>query len=122
MRKSVRIVVVLAVSFATCVLTLFLFFLGPQVVYHLRSPSFSSECSSIHAGMSREQVLRLIHMRTPPPEEGLFHLRTAHPDEGFSSTEGLYFSRGTPVTSVCTVTFDPQSGTVVGTPETSVGW
>lgn len=73
------------------------FLAGPELWSTLRSPDIGSECSQIQSGMSRQQTLQLIHVRTLPE------------DEFFDEQGRLFFSREA---GVCIVEFDADRETV----------
>jgi|SRR5882672_3613173 len=90
-----------------CAALLFIVFSGPSVAYRLYSPSANLECSSIRTGMTKQQVFVFVHRRTAPYFEDSF--------------EPNHFSFSRPG-GTCTVTFDSQTGSVVGSAFTPQTW
>lgn len=80
----------------------FLFYLaiigGPMVMYDLLSPASSKECAQVRKGMTRREVLAVIHRATPPFAE---HITVEHQ---------MVFGREE---NACVVEFDPEKDTVI---------
>lgn len=69
---------------------------APAAWYKVRSPSAAAECAAIQPGMTRAEVLRLIH-------------RTTEPGSEFTTPTGISFGRR----ESCSVEFDPASDRVI---------
>jgi hypothetical protein len=96
-RMACRILLSFVAGLVTFGVLVYAFASGPLFFSTFSSPSIVAECSAIHAGMNRKQVLTLIHRRVNPDFES------------YSNSSRLTFYRG--YTS-CIVTFDPQSQAV----------
>ena len=68
----------------------------PMVTYELFSPAPSKECKQVQVGMTRREVLAVIHQATSPFGE-------------YSGDNQIVFSRAA---NACVVVFDPEKSTV----------
>lgn len=85
-------------SVAALLLVFIFIFLGPYLLYVMRSPTLQAECSKIRPGMNAREVLAFLDKNTPPYDEG-------------NSANMIFFSRNG---IACEVQIDGQ-GVVVNT-------
>lgn len=84
-----------ALAFVVVFVVVFAFYSGPAFKYRFSSRSIESDCLSIHAGMTKSEVLEVVHKKTAPYFEDSF------------TPNSLSFSR---LGGSCTVEFDQQTG------------
>ncbi len=84
------------VVLATALAAQHVIWFAPAAWYLLRSPSTGVECAAIQPGMTRTEVMRLIHRRAEPAGE-------------YTTPGGIKFPRR----ESCSVEFDPASDRVI---------
>jgi len=94
-------------SLLLCVVALLTFTFGPRIAYHRLVKPNESGCSSITPGMTKEQVLELLHRRKAP-----------YVEDATEPNRWRFLWPG----SGCEVEFNSQSNLVERSTVTGEGW